>query len=125
VLHFCAALLISAILSVPWGGLVSPAIALALCGAAGTAYSISTLRHARRQGHYQPDTEDWFWYVSLPLAAYGATLIAGIVLRWQAKGSLYALAAIALLLLFIGIHNAWDTVTYIALQRDEPNAGQE
>ena len=27
------------------------------------------------------------------------------------------IAAIALLLMFVGIHNAWDTVTYIAVQR--------
>jgi hypothetical protein len=29
----------------------------------------------------------------------------------------FVIAATALLLLFIGIHNAWDTVTYIAVER--------
>ena len=28
---------------------------------------------------------------------------------------MFAIGAVALTLLFIGIHNAWDTVTYIAL----------
>jgi hypothetical protein len=31
--------------------------------------------------------------------------------------SLFVIAGAALLLLFIGIHNSWDTVTYIALDR--------
>jgi hypothetical protein len=31
--------------------------------------------------------------------------------------SLFAIGGTALLLLFIGIHNAWDAVTYIAQQR--------
>jgi len=30
--------------------------------------------------------------------------------------ALFVIAAIALLLLFLGIHNAWDTVTYVALE---------
>jgi hypothetical protein len=29
------------------------------------------------------------------------------------------IGAAALLLLFIGIHNAWDTVTYIAIDRPQ------
>jgi hypothetical protein len=38
------------------------------------------------------------------------------LLRSHVVASLFGVAAVALLLLlFIGIHNAWDTVTYIAL----------
>jgi hypothetical protein len=33
--------------------------------------------------------------------------------------ALFVIAATALQLLFVGIHNAWDTVTYIALKRQE------
>ena len=38
-----------------------------------------------------------------------------LTLRRHVLLSLFAVAAAALLFLFIGIHNAWDTVTYIAL----------
>jgi hypothetical protein len=31
--------------------------------------------------------------------------------------ALFVIGATALLLLFIGIHNAWDTVTYVAVER--------
>ena len=32
--------------------------------------------------------------------------------RWNVGGALFAVGAAALALLFIGIHNAWDAVTY-------------
>ena len=41
---------------------------------------------------------------------------------------LFVVGATALLLLFIGIHNAWDTVAYIAvggLQANEPGEQRE
>ena len=40
-------------------------------------------------------------------------LIAAISLTLHVSGSLYAIAAVALILLFVGIHNAWDSVTFI------------
>jgi hypothetical protein len=43
-------------------------------------------------------------------------MIAALALGRRPASALFAIAAAALVLLFIGIHNAWDTVTYIALQ---------
>ena len=45
---------------------------------------------------------------------------AAFALSRHAVPSQFAIAGAALLLLFIGIHNAWDTVTYIALGHVEP-----
>jgi hypothetical protein len=53
----------------------------------------------------------------LPLLAYAALLASGILLRRDAVPSLFAIGGSALLLLFVGIHNAWDSVTYIAIER--------
>jgi hypothetical protein len=50
----------------------------------------------------------------LPLIAYALLLFAAIVLRRDPQRVLFVVGAMALLLLFVGIHNAWDTVTYIA-----------
>ena len=116
VVHFCAALLISAILSAPWHSLFSAGLTLSACGAAGTIYVIRVVRHARAS-RYNPDAEDWFWYAGLPLAAYVALLTAGPVLARHPTLSLFAIAATTLSLLFVGIHNAWDSVTYIAVGR--------
>lgn len=49
VVHFCAVLLIAAILSSPWDRLTSAGIAIGLAGAAGFLYAIIVIRRARRQ----------------------------------------------------------------------------
>jgi len=117
VVHFCAVLFISAVLSAPWHALSNAGLVLGACGAAGIVYAVTVIRHARRQTGYSPDAEDWFWYSALPLFGYASLLAAGILLKWHPSMSLFVIAATALLLMFAGIHNSWDTVTYIALQR--------
>jgi hypothetical protein len=115
VVHFCAALLVSAIMSAPWHRASSIAICLVACGTAGIAYLLRVIRHARRQTGYAPDKGDWFWYTGLPLVGYAVLLIGGILLLSFAEQALFIIAATALVLLFLGIHNSWDTVTYIAI----------
>jgi hypothetical protein len=117
VVHFCAVLLVSAILSAPWHALSSAALGLGACGIAGFAYAVAVVRRARRQTDYVPEFEDWLWHGALPLAAYMALLAAAVVLRRHPVPSLFVIGATAVLLLFTGIHNAWDAVTYIALKR--------
>lgn len=116
VVHFCAALLISAILSAPWHGVSGVAICLAACGLVGELYSVSIIRHARRQTGYNPDAEDWAWYIVVPLLAYAALFTSAALLRSHPKPALFVVAATAVTLLFTGIHNAWDTVTYVAVR---------
>ncbi len=78
---------------------------------------ISVVRHAWRQTDYVPVLEDWIWHGALPLIAYAALLVAAVFLQRYPAPSLFVIAGTALLLLFVGIHNAWDSVVYIALQR--------
>ncbi|HXU46470.1 MAG TPA: hypothetical protein VN783_13160 [Thermoanaerobaculia bacterium] len=117
IVHFCAVLLLSAILSAPWPALSGAGLVLGACGVAGLAYALIVIRHMRRQEHYEPVLEDWIWHGALPVVAYGALLLAVFALRRHPEPSLFAIGGAAILLLFIGIHNAWDSVTYIALQR--------
>ena len=116
VVHFCAALLISAIISAPWHTLSSAGLALGACGVGGVTYAVTTIRHARRQTGYSPDAEDWVWYVGFPLAAYAMLLAGAFLLTGHTITALFMIAATSLLLLFVGIHNAWDTVTYVAVK---------
>jgi hypothetical protein len=116
IVQFCAALLISAILSAPWRELANASMALGFTGAAGFIYALSVIRHARTQTGYAPDLADWVWYTALPLVAYAALLGSGFLLAHYPGISLFVIAATALALLFIGIHNAWDTVTYVAVK---------
>jgi len=43
-----------------------------------------------------------------------------MVLLGNPAPALFVIGAATVLLLFIGIHNAWDTVTYVALERSQP-----
>ena len=117
IIHFCAVLLVSAILSAPWHALSSVSLALSTCGAAGVVYGVIVVRRARRQTGYRPVLEDWLWHAVFPLIAYASLLVAAIMLRSYAQRVLFVIGATALLLLFIGIHNAWDTVAYIVVGR--------
>jgi hypothetical protein len=78
---------------------------------------------ARRAGRarYRPVMEDWIWHVVLPFAAYGLQLGGSALLlalvSWRTY-ALFLIAGAALLLLFAGIHNAWDTVTYVVTSDD-------
>ena len=125
VVHFCAALLVSAIFSAPWHGLGPPGVAVAVAGVCGFVYSIAVLRRAMRQRDYKPVLEDWIWHAALPLLAYAAMVHAGIRLARASADALYIVAGSTLLLVFIGIHNAWDTVTYVTLERARERKAEE
>jgi hypothetical protein len=123
IIHFAASLILSAILSAPWRALENARVVLGACGIVGLFYASLVIRRIRRQTTYQVVAEDWIWHVTLPLLAYITFVAASLELVSAPHQSLFALAATALLLLFIGIHNAWDTVTYIAIDRrqEKPN----
>jgi hypothetical protein len=120
IVHFCSALLVSAAMTVPWQRLSGLAMALGAWGAGGSVYALAVILHMRRQASYVPVLEDWLWHFVLPLVAYFALLGAAIMLARRPETSLLVIGATALLLLFIGIHNAWDAVTYLALQGRRP-----
>ena len=117
IVHFCAVLLISAILSAPWPALSTASYGLSASGVAGFAYSFMGIRHARRQTDYKLVFEDWLCHIILPLVAYAALFVAALLLWNRPALSLFAIGGTALLLLFVGIHNAWDSVIYVAYIR--------
>lgn len=116
VAHLCAALLMAAILSAPWHKLWHAGLLLALTGLAGLTYAAIVVRRMRGMVGYQPEREDWLWYVVLPLATYTALVVAALVLPGRPTPALFVIGAVAMLLLFIGIHNAWDIVTFIVVE---------
>jgi len=117
ILHFCAVLLISAIVSAPWHGMSGVAFALGACGVAGVGYGLIVIRRARGQTNYRPVLEDWLWHSVFPLITYTLLVAASVGLIRYPRQALFVIGATALLLLFIGIHNAWDTVTYVAVEQ--------
>ncbi|HSS19884.1 MAG TPA: hypothetical protein VLL54_07410 [Pyrinomonadaceae bacterium] len=115
VIHFCTVLLVAAILSAPWHSLASVAYALGVCGVVGAIYCFIVVGRARRQSTYRPVFEDWLFHAALPLLGHALLLVTALLLTTYPQKVLFLVAASTLLFLFIGIHNSWDTVTYIAV----------
>jgi hypothetical protein len=112
IIHFGTALLLSALLRVPWQSIIPAAAAWGLIGLCGIAYAIVVARRMRRQSFYQPEFEDWLFHALLPLAAYAILAISAFEAPSRTREALFGVGAAALLLLFIGIHNAWDSTSY-------------
>jgi hypothetical protein len=110
--HFGAALLLSAILCAPWRTIVLPAVLWGFMGLSGVAYTAIVARRMRRQTVYQPEFEDWLFHVVLPLAAYAILALSSCAAPGHTRQTLFAVGAAALILLFVGIHNAWDSIAY-------------
>jgi hypothetical protein len=117
ILHFSAALFLSAILRAPWHGITPVAVLWGLTGLAGAIYIVIVVRRMRKQTSYRPDFEDWFFHVVLPFAANAVLAISALAALSHEREALFAVGATTLLLLFIGIHNAWDGIAYQVLVR--------
>lgn len=117
VVHFGVVLLLSAVNSAPWGGAGAVAVLWGLAGLGGIAYTVVVARRLRAQTVYRPVFEDWLFHLLLPSAAYAGLTGAAFAAHSHARPALLGVGAAALLLLFIGIHNAWDTVTHLVFVR--------
>ena len=115
IVHFGAVLFLSALLHAPWQTITIAAILWGLLGFGGVVYSVIVFRRMRKQSVYRPVFEDWLFHVLLPLFAYAILALSSFAASLHAHDALFAVGGAALLLLFIGIHNAWDNVAYHVL----------
>jgi hypothetical protein len=82
-------------------------------GAAGLIYlAITAMRMIEVSKSYVPVLEDWLGHAILPALAYGALLAMAFTVAHWPEQSLYVVAAVSLLLLFVGIHNCWDVAVW-------------
>jgi hypothetical protein len=117
-------LLACATLSAPWPALAPVALLLGLAGLGGTVYVAIVARRLVRWEVYRPVAEDWAFHAVLPLAAYAALVVAALLLPGDSTQALFVIGAALLLLVVVGIHNAWDLVTSVAIQRSAEHAEQ-
>jgi hypothetical protein len=112
IVHFGVVLLLSAIGNAPWNGLTSVSVLWGLVALCGVVYVAVVARRMRVQNAYNPVLEDWLFHVLLPLVAYAVLAISAFLVSSHTRPALFLVGAAVLLLLFVGIHNAWDAVTY-------------
>lgn len=112
IVHFGVVVLLAALLNAPWQTVSIAAVAWGLVGVGGFIYALVVWRRMRVQTAYRPETEDWVFYALLPLMAYATLSVSAVAARLHTSEALFAVGVAALTLLFIGIHNAWDSVTY-------------
>jgi hypothetical protein len=110
---FTTTLVVSAMLMAP--GLPANVIGTLLCvGAVGSlGYLVYTKAHEQWRRNQLPFL-DWIWFVGLPFATYGLLLLFGIGILLQEALALHGVAAALVLLLVVGIRNAWDMVIWVS-----------
>ena len=121
IVHFGTVLLLSALLRVPWQAVTPPAVLWGLVGLSGMAYAVIVARRMRLQTTYQPEFEDWLFHSLLPVLAYAVLALSAFAATSHTREALFGVGAAALLLLFTGIHNAWDAVAYHVLVNRDSN----
>ena len=117
VVHFGAVLMLAGILSAPWQTFSSLSLLLGLLALGMVIYSLIVLRRMWRVPNYQSTLEDWLWYMAFPLLAHVLLIVAAFVLPKNPSSALYIVGSAMMLLLLVGIRNAWDMVTFLAVER--------
>jgi amino acid transporter len=117
VVHFGTVLLLAGLLSAPWQTLSNLSFLLGTLGLAMVLYSIIVMRRMRRVPNYHSTLEDWSWYMAFPLLSNLLLIVAALVLPGNPALALYIVGAAMIVLLLTGIRNAWDMVTFLAVER--------
>ena len=125
IVHFTVVLASCALLSMPHHTPLSLCVSFAVGGILGLIYTAAIATSiSGMSGAYVPVHEDWIWNVILPAVAYGTWLGAGVSI-WHAPGaSLYAAAAVLVLLMLIGIHNAWDIAVWNSTRQEREGSAE-
>ena len=110
--HFSATLFLSVLLEAPWPTITLVAAVWSTLCCVGTIYTLIVARRMREQPVYKPIFEDWLFHCFLPLAAYAILAVSALAASSHTRAALFCVAGAALLLLFSGIHNAWDSISY-------------
>jgi hypothetical protein len=115
VVHFTIVLLIAALARVPWPTPAFVTWAAGAVGVAGLVYMGVLVMRMRRQHAYTMDNEDRFFHVVLPFLSYAALAASGVLAVAHFELALFGVGLASLVLLFDGIHNAWDAIAWQVL----------
>jgi hypothetical protein len=118
-IQFSVVLTVSAVAIVPGLPLWATAWLFGLIALVGLFYAVRTCLGIGRpiDATNPPHWSDLWMYGATPAIAYFGLAIAAIAVWVRADWAPFAMAAVLLALLLIGIRNAWDLITWIAPMR--------
>ena len=120
IVHFGVVLALAAYLSMPHQGLLSLSLGFGAVGLFGLLYvGFIAANIGRISATYIPVIEDWLWNAVLPAVVYGTFLAVALLIWRRLAECLYAAGAASVLLMFIGIHNAWDIAAWNSIRKDD------
>jgi hypothetical protein len=127
IVHFGTVLALAAFMCVPHHTPFSLGLGLGAAGIAGLAYTgVITANVHHNLGKYVAVWEDWLWNVVLPYLSYGALCAAAaFLLGHHPDGALDGAGGASVMLLFIGIHNAWDIAVWMSLRKHNDPAADD
>jgi hypothetical protein len=118
IVHFGSVLALAAFLAMPHLQVGTLSAGFAVGGLAGVLYVGWIAAHMPgRDAEYVPVAEDWICNVIVPLLVHLSLLLLGYLVWHHTQLTLYIVALLTLILLFTGIHNAWDIAVWMAVQR--------
>lgn len=120
IVNFSAVLLMTALLSAPWPTLLPLVLLLAVGSLGGLFYAAIVIWRLLHVRNYEPEWDDWMWFGLLPPVAYTGLLASAVLLSIHASFALFVTAGGLVLLLAVGLRDAWDVVTFLAFQQDSP-----
>ena len=122
-MHFGTVLALAAFLCMPGQNTISLSLGFGIVGVGGLIYAGIIVASMRRNvSRYVPVFEDWLWHAILPMLVYAALLFFAILIQHRIERSLYGVAAASVLMLFIGIHNAWDVAVSISVRKEKDSS---
>jgi len=126
IVHYETVLLLSAVLLAPWRSITPISIIWGATGVIGFVYQCVVAKRLRRQGAYKLGFEDWLFYVGLPFAAYLLLMASPFAAPSHEREAAFAVGAAVVLMLFAGIHNSWDSISYqVFVLRNRPPPASE
>ena len=126
IVHYQIVLFLSALLLAPWHSIVPISIIWGAIGVIGFVYQCVVVRRLRKQEAYRPGFEDWLFYVVLPFVAYLLLALSPFAAPAHEREAVFAVGAALVLMLFAGIHNSWDSITYqVFVMRNGRTEGRE
>jgi hypothetical protein len=119
IVNFAGVLAMAAFLSMPHQRIEILSTGFLVAGLGGLIYMFVIARgmHAQRR-NYAPVWEDWMFHAIIPAVVYVCLLALAQVVRHATAVALFAVAALSLIMLFVGVHNAWDIAVWMTIRKE-------